>query len=310
MVQKSKNFVESALQRINTSQQRHPTLAFIYAVVRKYSDDQSGQQAALLTYYGFLSLFPLLLVAISIADILAQHNAHLREHLISSFTNYLPVVGQQLQQNIHGKQETGIALVVGLLSALYGGHGVANAVRNALDNAWSVPKKVRSNFQVGLLKALGLFFGVGCGLVLTTILAGYATAYVGHFFLLRIIPFAINAVLLYFIVIYVYVIGTSRQYERKDLRIGAITAVIGLLILQAIGGFLVTHELRRTSGAYGQFALVLTIMFWIYLLAQLFIYSIEVNVVHTFKLWPRSIDNEQKTPADKKTEKLYRDIQA
>lgn len=299
-----KNTIEKILATADALQQKHPALAFAFAVIKKYGDEQAGLQAALLTYYGFLSLFPLLLVATSIADIIAQHNQHLRARLLSDATSYFPVVGNQLQENIHGSRGTGLALVVGLLVAIYGARGIANAVRLVLDTSWGTPRSRRSSFWPGLLKSLTLLFGAGLGLLLSTVLAGYATAKLGHSFGFRLIPIAINIVILYLVCMYVFMYGPSERRKRDDVRVGAIATVIGLLILQTIGGFLITHELRRTSSAYGQFALVLAIMFWIYLLAQVFTYSIEVNVVHLHHLWPRSLTGNKPTAADEQASHL------
>jgi membrane protein len=289
---------------IDKFQQRHRALAFTYAVIKKYGDDDAGHQAALLTYYGFLSLFPLLLVATSVVDFIAQRNVHLRERLLADATSYFPVVGQQLQANI-GSSRTGLALVVGLLFAVYGGRGIADAVRGALDTAWGTPRRKRSGFPMGLIKSFGLLFGAGTGLLLTTALASYATAALGHSWVFRLVPLAINAVLLYLIFMYIFLMGPSRRRSRRDLRLGAFATVVGLLILQTGGGYLITHELHNTSSAYGQFALVLTLMFWMYLLAQVFMYSVEINVVHTHKLWPRSLTGKLSTGADQAATDLH-----
>jgi membrane protein len=299
------NFVNDLAEHTDKVQQRHHAFAFTYAVIRKYNDDEAGLQAALLTYYGFLSLFPLLLIAISITDFLAQHNAHVRVRLLDDVTNYFPVVGEQLRQNIRGGHKTGFAFLAGLLVALYGTRGIVNAVRRTLDNAWAIPKQKRSHFPEGLLKGFVVLLIAGLGLLLTTVLAGYATTVFGHSLLFRLVPLAINAVLLYFICMFIFMFGSSREQPRQNVRLGAVTTVIGLFILQTVGGYLLTHELRRTSSLYGQFSLVLAIMFWMYLLAQVFTYAAEVNVVHTYRLWPRSLSGKLPTTADHKAQKLY-----
>jgi membrane protein len=300
----SGNFVERLTARIDKLQQQNHALGFTYGVIRKYSQDNEGRQAALLTYYGFLSLFPLLLVATSVADLIAQHNTHLRTRLLADATSYFPVVGQQLQENIHGNHATGLALVVGLLFALYGAHGIADAVRSTLDIAWGTPRTKRTKFPISMLKSFALLFGAGLGLLLTTVLAGYATSALGRSLVFRAVPIAINAALLYLIIMYVFLVGTSRRARRKDLRLGAITMVAGLLVLQIAGGYLITHELHKMGGAYGQFGLVLAILSWIYLLAQLFTYAVEVNVVHTYRLWPRTFTGNRLTTADDMANRL------
>ena len=294
----SGNGISRFFNRLDTFQQHHKPFDFVYAVIKKYGEDRAGQWAALLTYYGFLSLFPLLLVATSITDILAEHNAHLRARLLADITSYFPIVGNQLQADIHSSHRTGIALVIGLLFTIYGTRGIADAIRNTLDGAWGIARRKRSDFRQGTMKSFGLLLGAGVGLLVTTVLASYATAVLGRSLVFRSIPIAINAVLLYQICMFVFLVGASQRRVRRDLRLGAVATVVGVLILQVIGGYLITHQLHNLSGFYGQFALVLAILFWIYLQAQVFTYAIEINVVHTFKLWPRSFDSKPVTLGD------------
>lgn len=295
---------------LDNFQQRHHGLSFPIAVIKKYSDDEAGHQAALITYYGFLSLFPLLLVATSVIDLIAYHNPELRARLVADINSYFPIVGNQLQTQVHNTSHSGVALVTGALFALYGARGIANAVRGALDHAWAIPKVKRSGFPQNALKSFALLLGAGLGLLLTVTLAGYATATLGHAMIFRLVPLAINVCLLYLIFMYAFLIGTSRRHPRKDIRLGAITATIGLLILQTVGGYFITHQLNKLGGLYGQFALVLTLMFWIYLQAQVLTYAIEINVVHTYKLWPRSLGALPITPADQKAYRLYAEKEA
>jgi YihY family inner membrane protein len=295
---------------LDSFQQRHHGFSFPYAVIKKYGDDEAGHQAALITYYGFLSLFPLLLVATSVIDLIAYHNPDLRARLVADINSYFPIVGNQLQTQVHNTDKTGVALVIGTLFALYGARGIATAVRGALDHAWAVPKVKRSGFPKNALKSFALLIGAGLGLLLTATLASYTTAALGHAVIFRLIPLAINIALLYLIFMYIFLIGTSRRHPRKDVRLGAITATLGLLTLQVVGGYFITHQLHNLNGLYGQFALVLTLMFWIYLQAQVVTYAIEINVVHTYKLWPRSLGALPITAADKKAYRLYAEKEA
>src|SRR6516164_9299581 len=65
-------------------QRRHGVLGFPYAVVKKYGDDQGGREAALITYYGFLSIFPLLLVGVAVLSRVLTDHAVLRQRLIDA----------------------------------------------------------------------------------------------------------------------------------------------------------------------------------------------------------------------------------
>ena len=306
----SGNFLERLLARADAYQQRHHAFSFPYAVIKKYGDDQAGHQAALITYYGFLSLFPLLIVATSVVDLIAQHDVHLRAKLLGDINSYFPIVGSDLQNSIHSSTKTGLALVIGLIFALYGARGIADVVRGTLDHAWAIPRARRSGFPKNALKSFGLLLGAGLGLVLTTALASYATAALGHSWVFRLIPIVINIGLLYLIFMYVFLVGTSKRHPRKDIRLGAITAAVGLLVLQTVGGYMITHQLHNLSGVYGHYALVLAILFWIYLQAQVVTYAIEINVVHTYKLWPRSLTGKSLSAADRKAYALQAEKEA
>jgi len=307
---KKQNFFERMFARMDVFQQRHHAFGFPYAVIKKYGDDQSGHQAALITYYGFLSLFPLLIVATSVVDLIAQHNLHARTRLLADINSYFPIVGTQLETQVHGSSKTGLALVVGLLFAFYGSRGIADVIRDTLDHAWAVPRARRSGFPKNILRSFGLLLGTGLGFILTTTLASYATAALGHSLVFRVVPLLINAVLLYVLFMYIFLMGTSRRHRHKDLRVGAVAAVIGVLILQTLGGYLITHELHNLNGLYGSFGLVLAILFWVYLQAQVFTYAIEINVVHTYRLWPRSLTGKPLTTADEKSYRLQAEKEA
>ena len=306
---KKQNIFERFVARLDRLQQRHAFLSFPLAVIKKYGEDEAGHQAALVTYYGFLSIFPLLIVATSVVDIVSLHNVKLRTDLLSDFNHYFPIGGQQLQSSILGHSKSGVALAVGTIVALYGARGIADAIRNMLDHAWAIPRARRSGFPKNILKSLLLLIGGMFGLAITATLTSFATSAVGHSLVFRIVPILINVGLLYLIFMYVLVVGTSRRLPRSNLRIGALTAAIGLLILQAIGIVLVKHQLHNLNGLYGQFGLVLAIISWVYLQAQIFTYAVEISVVHARKLWPRSL-TKPLTAADKKAYRMYAEMSA
>lgn len=302
---KSMNPFERIARWADKLQQRNRFLAFPYAVLKKYGDDSAGHQAALITYYGFLSLFPLLLVATSLVDMFTTNNSEMQAQLDRLIREYFPIVGDSLQQSIQSPTRSGVALIIGLLLTIYGARGIADAVRNMLDHAWTIPRAKRTGFPLNAIKSFALLLGAGLGLLAAATLASVTTAALGHAWYWKAIPLTINIGLLYLIFMYVFLIGTSGRFKRSQLRTGAIIATFGLLILQSVGGYLIMHHLRGVSGLYGQFALVLVLLFWIYLQAQVFVYAVEINVVKAYKLWPRSLVQPPLTKADKKAYRLY-----
>src|SRR5713226_345093 len=127
------NAAQRAVHAVDRFQQGRPWLAFPVAVWKKFGDDQAGDLAALVAYYAFASLFPLLLVLVTVLDIVLKHDPALRQTVLSSAFGQFPVIGPQLKNNVHSLQQTGAALVIGLLLTFLGARGVAGAVQNALN---------------------------------------------------------------------------------------------------------------------------------------------------------------------------------
>ncbi len=132
----------SVTERLDGAQRRHPVLGFPLAVVYKFVDDQGGYLAALITYYGFLSLFPLLLLLTSVLGFVLGGDAYLQQRVLNSTLSQFPVIGSQLGDP-KGLRGSGAGLVIGLLGAVYGGLGVAQAGQNAMNTAWHVPRNNR-----------------------------------------------------------------------------------------------------------------------------------------------------------------------
>lgn len=290
---------QKLLKFIDRAQQRSPVIGFTYAVVKKYGDDGAGYYAALLTYYGFLALFPLLLVVTTLTQHVMGNNPELEASILDALTDYFPLLGQQLAEQVDGLQRTGWLLVVGILFALYGTHGVADAFRLAMQRVWQVPREAREGFPVSTLKSLALVLFGGSGLLLASILAGLATA-AGRGPAFIALSVTINLIILFWLFVCLIKLSVPGHIQVKEAWAGAAVAAAGLLILQALGGYILAHELRSLSALYSYFAIALGLLFWIYLQAQLIMYAAEISVVHARKFWPRSLDTNTPTAVDKK----------
>jgi membrane protein len=103
------------LRAVDDFQQRHRWLAFLMAVVKKYGEDQGGQRAALLAYYGFFSLFPLLLVAVTVIGFVLHGHGDLGQRIVDSAVGQFPVIGADISRNVSQSRlrGSGLALAVG-----------------------------------------------------------------------------------------------------------------------------------------------------------------------------------------------------
>ncbi len=284
-------------------QQRNPVLAVAVATWKKFSDNQAGNLAALIAYYAFASLFPLLLVAYSILDIISRNNAKLGNRLTEALRHY-PVIGTHLGGSpTHGLSKTGFALVIGILLALYAGRGVAVSIQNAMNTVWGVPKFRRPGFPKNLLRSLGLIAVLGPGEIVTialSIAAGHNGLLGGALATLAaiVVSLLLNIVLFWL----AFRIATSKQVSGREMRLSAVLAAISWQILQSIGGTIVQHA---TNSAYGVFAVVLGLLAWFYLQAQITLYVVELDVVRARRLWPRSLVPPPLTEADMRAYRTY-----
>lgn len=284
-----KNPIPIVIDSLDAYQQKHSWLGFLYAVIKKYGDDESGHQAALITYYGFLSLFPLLMVVTSVLQLIAQNNPSFRADVLNGITNYFPSIGGQLQDSISSSNRSGVALIVGLLLSFYGARGGADAFRCAVNHIWHVPKLDRAGFPWGALKSLAVLVVGGIGLLLSTFLASYIAG-INGLVVFKIGSAVLNLTILVGILLLTMKLSLSqRMITIKDLLPAAIIGALSVFIIQNFGTYLLANQLKNMSALYGTFAVVLGLLFWIYIQVQVVLYAIEISTVRSLKLWPRSL---------------------
>jgi len=282
----------SVSDRLDAFQRRHPAAGFPLAVIYKFADDQGSYLAALMTYYGFLSLFPLLLLLSTILGLVLRGDPHLQQQVLHSTLSQFPVIGQDLG---NPRQLGGgtMGLVVGVLGSLYGGLGVALAAQHAMNTAWAIPRNNRPNPFKARARGLQLLATVGLGVLTTTVLsalgssAGAFGATLGFGFkaLLLAASVAINAGIL----ILAFRVATARPLTVRQVAPGAAIAAVVWQLLQSFGTAYVGHVVKHAGATNGVFALVLGLIAFIFLAAVTVVLCVEINVVRVRRLHPRSL---------------------
>ena len=159
--------------KLDNVQLNNKLLGFVYALQKKYSQDQAGNLGALITYYGFLSLFPLLVALMSLAQLSILRSAHLNQVITKAMLNYFPLIGHQLQSHVHAQQKASIALIISALITIYGARGVASALQQAMNSIWLVPMGKRASGIKQNLRSLGIILSAGTGFLATGLLSTY-----------------------------------------------------------------------------------------------------------------------------------------
>jgi membrane protein len=286
------------LKAFDRHQQKRRWLAIPVAVLKKFGDDQGGSLAALVAYYSFFSLFPLLLVFVTVLGFVLQGSPDLQKSVENSVLGQFPVIGKQIK--VHGLTGSATALVIGLIGALWGGLGVTQAAQNAFHRVWAVPFKNRPDFLHSRLRGLALLIVLGTLFLVASIASGLVTGGLGGP-LLKLAGIGLSLLLNLALFFFAFRLMTSDEVATKCLRIGVVFAAVAWEVLQIVGGYYISHVYKTSSNTYAQFALVIALLVWLHLGAQLTLYASEINVVVARKLWPRSLFGDPDLPEDQKT---------
>jgi membrane protein len=280
-------------------QQRKKGLAIPIAVFKKFGDDQAGNLAALMAYYAFFSLFPLLLVLTTILGFVLRGSPGLQQSVENSVLRQVPIIGDQI--TLHSLHGSVVALVVGLITSMLAGLGVTGAAQNAFDRVWAIPYKDRPNFLQSKLRGLALLASLGLLFLVSTAASGVVSGGFGGVYD-KIIGYAIALLVNFALFFAAFRAMTAPSIPSRDLRVGVVVAGVLWTILQSLGGYYIGHVLNKQSGEVGKtFGLVIALLVWLHLGAQLTLYASEINVVITRRLWPRSLFGPPDAPADKRT---------
>jgi uncharacterized BrkB/YihY/UPF0761 family membrane protein len=284
------------VDKLDAFQRRFKVTAFLFAVNKKFGDDRGGNLAALITYYGFLSIFPLLLAAFTImAYVLSGNQETIRT--IERHVGSYPIIGPAATE-LEGKhlQGSALAITAGVLGLIWGAMGLAQIAQLTMDQAWNVPTRERLPFVRRLLRGLAWYLVFGLGIVASTFVTslGAVLKWTGGPVFSALLALILNVGLFTLS----FRILSPPVATTRDLVPGAIFGGAAWTFLTGIGVGL-AHKLAHANTLYGSFAPILALLAFLYLAARLTLYGIEANVVTAQHLWPRSLTAKDLTQADR-----------
>jgi YihY family inner membrane protein len=294
------NPVEKTIRGIDSTQRRFTPTAFVFGVIKKYGDDHGGVLVSNLAYSSFISLFPLLLVMVTILGKVVAGDPSLQKKVTDAVANKIPL-GQTLTGNIHAgtlQRSSTIGLIVGLIVLIYGATGLAQAGLFTMEQVWNLPGPARPGFLQRLGRAVLFLTLLGGGVIVTTGLASLPTYLPNWGFWSTLLITVVTVVFAAGMYLGGFRALTPKGVPTRSLLPGAITGGILWTVLQLLTTWLVHHFLHSDS-VYGVFATVLGLLAWIYLAVEITVYSAEINVVLARRLWPRSIVQPPLTEADR-----------
>lgn len=293
--------IERAARCVDAFQQRHTVTAVLYGVVKKYGDDNAGVLVVNLAYSAFVAIFPLLLVLVTIVALVLASDPSARARLVRSTFSQFPVVGSALSHNIHTlKRSSTIGLAVGLLGLLWGSTGLVRSGQFAMAEIWNLEGQDRPSYRDRLRRGAGFLAVMATGLVVTTFLASFGT-FGRHNVVLGLVGEALATLVNVGQYLLAFRALTPKKVGTPSLVPGSIVGGIAWTLLQALGGYLIGHDLRHDSALYGTFGIVLGLVAWLYLGARIALYAAELNTVLARHLWPRAMVQPPSTEADQRS---------
>lgn len=305
--------MSSRVSRLDDWQRRHPVLGVPLAVVYKFFDDQGGYLAAVVTHYAFLAILPLLLIASSVLGFVLQGDPGLEQRILTSALAQFPIVGDQLGRP-EGIQGSGWAVVIGILAATYGAIGLAQALQNAINVVWAVPRNSRLNPVVSRIRSLAWLVVAGLGLVLVAVLTSVSS----H---VEVFGSDLNGAVHWLVVAVTVVVttgvlalmmrwSTPQRDRMRDVLPGAAVIAVLWQLLQMVGGLYVSHVIANASELNGVFAVVLGLVALLYVASVMAMLGLETNVVLGKVLFPRALltpftDDVELTDADRRVYREY-----
>lgn len=295
----------SLLVRLDAAQRRSRPAAFAVAVWRKSADDQAGYLAALVSFYAFLAVFPLLLVLATVLGIVLSDHPGVQQSVMVSALADFPVIGTQLHANIHSLGGSGFALAVGLVGTAWGARGLSGSAQAACNAIWSIPPTRRPAFVRRQARGLALLAVIAVDVLATGALSGVAGIGDGHPPWQEWLGTAASTIVNAAMFTIGFRLAVAREVRvREFVRAACATAVVWQALL-SLGTYLVAHELRHSEELYGVFGVVLGLLAWLHVQARITILLLEADCVRVRRLWPRTLDGPVLVDGDRRAYDAY-----
>ncbi|WP_203919266.1 YhjD/YihY/BrkB family envelope integrity protein [Rugosimonospora africana] len=295
--------VDRVLRPVDLAQQRRAWLALPVAAARKFGEDSAGNLAALLAYYAFAAIFPLLLTFSTIVGYILDSRSGLRRELLDSAVVDFPVIRDQLRTT--GLQGHWYVIVISLAISLWGARGVAGAAQAALNAVWNVPYAQRPGFPAAAGRSFALLAVAAFAVLSTGLLSGIGGTGSILGAAARVLAYAASTLINVGVFLLGFRLATAREVRLRDMARSAVASAVIWQVLLVAGTFLLAHQVRHAQELYGTFGVVLGLMTWLHLQGQLTLYAVEVDVVRAHRLWPRSLVQPPLTGGDKRAYRAY-----
>ncbi|CAN5674716.1 YihY/virulence factor BrkB family protein [soil metagenome] len=275
----------SVKERLTAARERSGLLDHVLRMQEHYGGVKAGQQAGAITYFAFLSFFPILALSFFVVGLVSQFYPDANANLRTAIDSVLPgIIGSGDNQISLDDIRTfsGLAGAIGVLGVLYSGLAWVSALRDALFVVFETPAREVPSFIKGKLRDLMTLAVIGLVLILAVAVAGFVSGRSKYLlelvslgtelsWLVKLVAIvlglAANAVLFYA----VFRLLAEPDVPKRSLWSGAVLGALGFEVLKQVSSLL----LSGTEGqpAFQAFGIALILLVWINYFSRLVLYS-------------------------------------
>jgi membrane protein len=276
------------LEHLDRLQRRHPWLHLPLAVFKRFGEHGGGRLATTVSYWSFFSIFPLLLVFVTVLNIVLEDEPDRRQDLVDGALGQVPVIGTELADSQSALTGSWTTVAIGVVVALWSGLAAANALQDAAEEIWDTPPFERPNAAVKRVRSILFLVILAVGIFASTLALTLPylvdlDAFADLFAI--IVSFVVNAAIL----LATFAMFISGRNAVRELLPGALVAAAAIVALQALGSWIVTRYIAGASDTYGTFAVVIALLSWFFLVSRVVLLGAELNAVLHHRLTPRSL---------------------
>ena len=294
----AKDRVDGLRDVLDRYQQQRFLPGFIYGVVKKFGDDEGGRHAALMAYYGFLSIFPVLLIIVATLSRLLVNDPQLRQQLVNAIVP--PQFRDVVYQGLASLPTSGLAFVVGAVTLFGAGLRIVTTAFDTVNHVAGVPFRDRVTGISKWIRTLAMLIVLMIGLIAIGAVTVASQVIPDRAGIQRLGEF-IGTIVMTFLLMWIgAALLLPRPPRLKVIWPAALIGSIAIAALLSFGSILLAHYITSSGPIYGSFATIVGLFAFIALICQALVWSAEVVVVRHYKLSPRGFDRDNPTNADKR----------
>lgn len=276
---------ERLASRASDVRARRPLVDHLVRMQEHYTAVKASQQAGAITYFGFLSLFPILAIAFYVVGLVARVYPKVQSRLEGAINQVIPELigdgpGQIPVSDIkHAATTVGL---IGFLVLLYAGLGWLSAVRRALAVVFELPRQDQLGFVLGKVRDLLTLALIGVILLVSVAVAGLVGGFSSDVldwldistdlgWVLRALTILVGVAADLLLFWSMFVLLANPHLPRRTLWSGALFGAVAFEALKQLAGPLIA----ATQGniAFQVFGLALILLVWIYYSSRVILYA-------------------------------------